>query len=133
MNVRDLMRHWEQQTGAGSIVREFSVQLTLYDMARVLALADMYPAKNKEQIIAELLGAALDELQEAFPYTQGNRIIANDEYDDPIYEDVGPTPVFVRKTDEYLRQLESELKSSPDAASERVRGHSPSHVDGGNQ
>lgn len=112
MKVRDLMEQWERHAGAKMTAREYAVKLPLYDAARILALAEMYPARTETQIITELLGAALDELQEAFPYTQGERIIAADEYDDPIYEDVGPTPAFFHKTKEYLRRLEAESKNA---------------------
>jgi hypothetical protein len=113
VKVRDLMHHWEKHAGAEITARKFSVQLPLYDAARLLALAEMYPAKTETQIITELLGAALDELQEALPYAQGKRVIAADDHGDPIYEDVGPTPDFFRKTQEYARRLEAEAKNTP--------------------
>jgi len=112
MKVRDLMEHWEKHASAKMTAREFSVKLPLYDAARILALAEMYPARTESQIITELLGTALDELEEAFPYAKGERIISEDEYNDPIYEDVGPTPAFFHKTEKYLRQLELESKNA---------------------
>ena len=112
MKIRDLMQYWEKHAGSEITAREFSVRLPLYDAARILALAEMYPAKTETQIITELLGAALDELQEAFPYAQGKRVIAADDHGDPIYEDVGPTPDFFRNTQEHTRRLEAEAKNT---------------------
>jgi len=112
VKVRDLMQHWEKLAGSEITAREFSVQLPLYDAARILALAEMYPVKTETQSITELLGAALDELQEAFPYAQGKRVIAADDHGDPIYEDVGPTPDFFRNTQEHTRRLEAEAKNT---------------------
>jgi hypothetical protein len=108
MKIRDLMEHWEKHAGAEMTVREFSVKLPKYDAARILALTEMYPIKTEAQIISELLGAALDELEEAFPYAKGEKVVAEDEYQDPVYEDVGPTPAFLQKTQKHLRLLESE-------------------------
>ena len=113
MKIRDLMQQWEKHAGAEISARQFSVQLPLYDAARILALVDMYPVKTETQIITELLGAALDELQEAFPYAQGKRVIAADDHGDPIYEDIGPTPDFFHKTREHAKRLEAEAKNTP--------------------
>jgi hypothetical protein len=110
MKIRDLVTSWEKHAGGKLAAREFSVRLPLHDAARIMALAEMYPARTETQIITELLGSALDELVEVFPYAKGDKVIAEDEYDDPMYEDVGLTPVFFDKTKKFLRQLESELE-----------------------
>ncbi|MDG4555640.1 MAG: hypothetical protein P9E24_15540 [Candidatus Competibacter sp.] len=47
-----------------------------------------------EQIISELLSAALDTFEAILPCGQGERIVAEDECGDPIYENVGPAPRF---------------------------------------
>lgn len=111
MRVRDLMKHWQKYASTTMTAREFSIKLPVHDAARILALTDMYPARTETQIITELLGAALYELEEAFPYAKGERIITEDEYNDPIYEDVGLTSAFTQKTEHYLHQLEAELKT----------------------
>ena len=112
MKVRDLMKLWEKHAGTKMTAREYTIKLPIYDAARILALADMYPTKTEGQIITELISAALYELEEAFPYTRGERIITKDEFDDPVYEDAGPTSDFLHKTSKYQRQLESELRNS---------------------
>jgi hypothetical protein len=55
--------------------------------------------------MADLIRAALDELEVAMPYVPGNRVIAEDDYGDPIYEDLGPTPRFYSLSHEILRKL----------------------------
>ena len=62
-------------------------------------------------IITELLSAALDTLEAALPYEQGERIIAEDECGDPIYEDVGPTPHFLMLAKQHAARLAEESKS----------------------
>ena len=48
-----------------------------------------------EKIIADLLHAGLDEIEAAMPYVPGSKIIREDEFGDPVYEDVGMTPRFL--------------------------------------
>jgi len=68
-------------------------------------LQEMYPGRTREQILLDLLGAALDDLEEALPYTQGERIVAEDELGDPIYQDVGLTPRFLELTRRFRNEL----------------------------
>ena len=113
MKIRDLANNWQRHASGEVAAREFTVKLPLHDAARIMALAEMYPARTENQIITELLSAALDELVEAFPYAEGEKVIAKDEYNDPIYEDVGLTPVFFDKTKKILRRLEAESENTP--------------------
>jgi hypothetical protein len=114
MKIRDLASNWEKHASGKMAAREFSVKLPIHDAARIMALAEMYPARTESQIITELLSAALDELIEAFPYAKGEKVIAEDEYNDPIYEDAGLTPVFFEITNKFMHQLESGAENTPD-------------------
>jgi hypothetical protein len=42
-------------------------------------------------IITDLISAGLDELESKMPYVEGDRVIEEDEFGDPIYEDAGPS------------------------------------------
>ncbi len=110
MKIRELLQEWEQSAGARMSARSYRVALPLHDAARIKALATLYPGRSEEQLIAELLSAALDELEAAFPYVQGERVVAEDEQGDPIYEDAGLTPRFYRLTQRYVKELEEELR-----------------------
>jgi len=65
----------------------------------------MYPKRNTEELLGELIGAALEELEASFPYIKGQQVIATDEEGDPLYEDVGPTPRFLTLSRRYLHDL----------------------------
>ena len=112
MRIKELLREWDQKARSPRTVEEYAVRLPLRDAARIHALAEMYPGRRPEDIITDLLSAALDELEESLPYVPGTRVIAEDEFDDPIYEDTGPTPRLVLLTRKYERLL-------ADAAQER--------------
>ena len=75
------------------------------DAARVEALRAMYPGQDDSDIMADLIHAALDELEVAMPYVPGKQVIAEDDQGDPIYEDLGPTPRFYILSHEFLRKL----------------------------
>jgi hypothetical protein len=108
MGIADLVRQWEEASGGKLSNREYQVRLILKDAARLAALVEMYPRRSEEELISELLTAALDDLEKAMPYIPGTRVIAEDEDGNPIYEDVGPTPRFHMLYQKYVQKLGSE-------------------------
>ena len=105
MRIAELIQRWSKEGRARTSVRAYTVHLSLRDAARIEALHLMYPGRNDSQLMADLIRAALDELEVAMPYVPGNRIIAEDDYGDPIYEDLGPTPLFYSLSHEILRKF----------------------------
>jgi hypothetical protein len=105
MRIAELIQRWGNEGHARTDVRAYTVHLALRDAARIEALHVMYPSRSESQLIADLIRAALDELEVAMPYVPGKRIIAEDDYGDPIYEDLGPTPQFYSLSHEILRKL----------------------------
>jgi ssRNA-specific RNase YbeY (16S rRNA maturation enzyme) len=105
MKIKSLIQKWQNDSSSPVADYEVSVFLTLYDAARVEALKEMFPEKTKQQIITELLSAALDEAEEAFPYVKGEKVIAQDEFGDPMYEDTGQTSTFINLTNQYMNQI----------------------------
>ena len=91
MGMNELLKVWEQARAEQQTVRNYEIELPLHEVARIEALAEMYERSPRE-IVADLLREALQELERALPYVQGERVIAEDEFGDPIYEDAGPTP-----------------------------------------
>lgn len=102
MTLRELLKNWEKTSSAPLTEREYAIRLTLKDAARIAALAEMYPSRSPEQILTELVGAALNELEHRLPYIEGKNVTSLDELGDPIYEDVGPTSRFVELTRKHL-------------------------------
>jgi hypothetical protein len=94
MKLKDLLKQWSVGASSALADEQYSIQLPLHDVVRILAFAEMYPNKTETQIITDLLNASLDGLEEALPYVQGNKVVGEDEFGNPIYNDVGLTPVF---------------------------------------
>lgn len=112
MKVKDLLSKWETTPSKQLTARSYSVRLPVWDAAQIAALADMYPAYTKTQIITDLLSAALDELEATLPYVQGAEVISADDQGDPIYKDTGPAPRFRELTRTYARQLEQDAEQT---------------------
>lgn len=107
MKIRELIQHWEQSAKGRLSPTGHTLHLDVEAAARLAALADMYPKRTPEELLGELLGAALEELEASFPYIQGRQVIATDEEGDPLYEDVGPTPRFLALSRQHLHALSS--------------------------
>ncbi len=105
MKIRSLLTHWEK-TASGALTSEYyRVRLPVEDAAKLAALCEMFPRRNAEQLIADLISTALAELEAAMPYQEGSQIISEDELGDPIYADSGPTPRFLALTQKHLSEL----------------------------
>lgn len=108
MKIRELTRHWEQ-TATGRLSKTaYSIHLDVESAARLAALSEMYPKHHPEELLGELIGAALEELEASFPYVKGTKVISTDEEGDPLYEDVGPTPKFLELSKRYLHELSAQ-------------------------
>lgn len=104
MMLKELVAQWESHAHGVLTIDTYAVHLLVEDAAKIDALAEMYPKRTKDQLISELLSAALGQLEESFPYVQGTAIVATDEMGDAIYADIGPTPRFMELTKKYLAQ-----------------------------
>ncbi len=95
MTFKKILDSWAADEAPDKTAEAYSIPLNVKDAARVEALAELFPGVDRERIISDLLSAALDELQAAIPYEPGDKVIQEDDYGDPVYEDVGLTPKFL--------------------------------------
>ncbi|MBB5321490.1 pilin assembly protein [Marinobacter oulmenensis] len=112
MKINELVKHWEKH-GRGRLTRD-AAYLNLSDEHHEVLqkLAAMYPMKSSQDLMRDLLSAALDELETSFPYVQGDKVVAYDEDGFEIYEDQGLTPQFVALSKKHIQKLkERQLES----------------------
>ena len=102
MSIKKLVSHWEESAQGALTDEVVGVHLSRDDAARIDALVEMYPKRTKEQLISELVSAALAELERSFPYVASSEVASIDEFGDPIYKDDGPTPEFQNLTRKHL-------------------------------
>ena len=105
MKIRELAQHWEENAKGRLTKTRYSIHLDMESAARLSALTEMYPKHHPEELLGELIGAALEELEASFPYVKGHHVVATDEEGDPLYEDIGPTPRFLALSRRYLHDL----------------------------
>ena len=109
MSFKNLLESWRETAAQPRTVTEYAVRLPVDDAARLAALAELFPGRSAEQLITDLLGVALQEIETSMPYIAGKKVISSDEQGDPIYEDVGLTPRFVELTRKNRKKLQAEL------------------------
>jgi hypothetical protein len=106
VKIRDLLKHWAGTRPPQLTAETYAIHLPVEDAARVHALAEMFPGVPEEDILRDLLGAALAELEAAMPYEPGTKIASEDDFGDPVYEDAGPTPRFLKLTRKHKERLD---------------------------
>ena len=106
MKIRDLINDWELSARGRLSKVTYHIPLDLESAARLAALAEMYPRRHAEELLGELVSAALQELEESLPYVQGSTVVAHDEQGDPVYEDIGPTPRFLALARKHMQELQ---------------------------
>ena len=107
MKISQLMDHWQKEYGGKLTDEQYGIQLSIEDAARLQALCEMFPKHDRDNMLRDLISAGLNELTDKFPYIQGKTVVAHDELGDPLYEDIGPTPTFLKLTRKYMRNLNS--------------------------
>jgi hypothetical protein len=112
VSFKKLLESWRENASAPRTVTEYAVRLPVDDAAQLHALVEMFPGRTAEQLITDLLGAALQEVATAMPYVAGQKIISTDEQGDPVYEDVGPTPRFMELSRKNRKKLEAEVRNA---------------------
>lgn len=107
MKIKNLVDHWDKHA-RGRLTRDtWFMQLSDQHHKRLEKLAEIYPMKSRQDLIRDLLSAALDELETGFPYVQGEKVVAYDEDGFEIYEDVGMTPRLVSLSQKHIKRIKA--------------------------
>lgn len=98
--------------------QQFSFRLPVHIAAKLAALSELYPAKNRTQIVADLLTAALDDLEQNLPQGLGeivdrvDHIMAEElglEVGETLYSLGGPRGHFRNSANRHFKEMETEL------------------------
>lgn len=87
MKIRELAQHWEENAKGRLTDTGYTIHLDVEAAARLAAIAEMYPKRHPEELLGELIGAALEEFEASLPYVKGSTVVATDEEGDPLYEE----------------------------------------------
>ncbi len=105
MSFKTLLDTWAKSRKVTLTETEYAVRLPLETAAKLHALADLFDGPELNDVITDLLEVAVNEAEAAMPYVAGERVIREDEFGDPIYEDQGPTPKFEKLRRAHLKKL----------------------------
>ncbi|MBU2875829.1 pilin assembly protein [Marinobacter salexigens] len=107
MKIKDLVSYWDKHA-KGRLTRDACFMALSDQHHRQLeTLSALYPLKSSQDLIRDLISAALDEVETEFPYVQGDQVVAYDEDGFEIYEDKGLTPEFVRLSQKHIKRLKA--------------------------
>lgn len=121
MKTQHLHDVWVSPDNSRLTSKQFSFRFPVHIAAKIAALCEMYPQKNRTHIVADLLAAALDDLEKNLPVALGaglspeeehnERMIANhlhEEYE-PFFEIGGVRGRFRNIANKHYMELEKEL------------------------
>ena len=112
MKVQELVKYWDKY-GRGRLTREPTfVTLSEEHHELIQKLVQIYPMKSPQDLMRDMISAALDDLETSFPYRPGNKVIAHDEDGFEIYEDQGMTPEFVALSKKHMKRLKAKQLES---------------------
>lgn len=109
MKAKDLVSVWGSPDNSRLTAKQSSFRLPVHVAAKLAALSDIYPQKTKTQLVADLLSAALAEMESTLPYYPGERFPEAEEDGEPLYVAEGPAGQFRSLTNKYYMELEKEL------------------------
>ena len=93
-SIASMLKAWENHTVEHHPKAMRKIPIAKDDVARIEALAEVYQLPT-EDIIANLISNALREVEEKIPYIPGTKIVRIEE-GDPIYEDTGHMPEYLK-------------------------------------
>ena len=105
MTFKSLLDSWASAETPATTSETYDIHLTIEDAAKIHALAELFPGVNHERVITDLLSAAIERVEAALPYEPGDKVIREDEFGDPVYEDMGMTPEFLELVRKHQKQL----------------------------
>jgi hypothetical protein len=119
MRTSHLHDIWAGPDNSRLTSKQFSFRLPVHIAAKIAALCEIYPQKNRTQIVADLLTAALDDLEKNLPEAVGDPV--EDNMNDEIGRQIGEKGQlyymggtrgrFHKSANRHYRELENELGS----------------------
>lgn len=120
MKTQHLHDVWASPDNSRLTSKQFSFRLPVHIAAKIAALCEMYPQKNRTHIVADLLAAALDDLEKNLPAALSelteeenhDQKLAADHYGyeyEQVYEVYGQRGRFRDLANKHYVELENEL------------------------
>lgn len=120
MKTQHLHDMWSSPDNNRLTSKQFSFRLPVHLAAKLAALSEIYPQKNRTQIVADLLSAALDDLEKNLPHMlfEAPEFVQRSQSEaardlgfdfDTVYELGGSRGNFRALSNKYYSEYEKEL------------------------
>ncbi len=107
MKIKNLVEYWDKHA-RGRLTRDaYFMALSDQHHKRLEKLSALYPMKSTQDLVRDLITAALDEIETSFPYVQGSKVVAFDEDGFELYEDQGLTPRFISLSQKHMKKIKA--------------------------
>jgi hypothetical protein len=109
MKAKDLHVVWSAPDNTRLTTKQFSFRLPVHVAAKLAALGEIYPAKSRTQLVADLLSASLQDLEGSFPSIKGRFFTNDPDTGAEVFEDVGLHARYASLANKFFEDLEREL------------------------
>ncbi|MET4000232.1 hypothetical protein [Marinobacterium sp. MBR-109] len=92
-HIDTLLQQLEHESHRRSRLQTITLPIEQEDLVRLQALAEVY-GMDITELTPVLLHSILTDIEAHMPYKPGKKVIRVED-DEPIYEDVGPTPRYL--------------------------------------
>lgn len=73
MSELSMHEQWSKPDNSNLTAKQFSFRLPVHIAAKLGALCDLYPTRNRTQIVADLLDLAINEVERTLPMELGDQ------------------------------------------------------------
>jgi hypothetical protein len=109
MKAKDLAVVWSRPDSTRLAPKQVSVRLPVQVLARIRALEELYPTRNRTEIIGDLLSSALDEVAQGLPMYKGKCLGPENDSDELLFEVEGPAERFRLLSNQHFQAIEKEM------------------------
>lgn len=109
MKPETLVALWSAPDNTRLTSKQYTFRLPTHVAAKVHALCDMYPAKTRTQIVADLLTSALQNIDQGMAMFEGPVVAKDPDTGEEIYDAHGPRIEFRELANKHFAEIEREL------------------------
>jgi hypothetical protein len=109
VNPETLVAIWSAPDNTRLTSKQYTFRLPTHVAAKLHALGDMYPAKTRTQIVADLLTSALANIEQGMPFHEGEVLATIPGTHEEVREMLGPRVRFCELANKYFDEIEREL------------------------
>ena len=109
MKAKELVSVWSAPDNSRLTAKQTSFRLPVHVAAQINALCELYPSKTRTQIVADLLAAALSEIEYQIPTFAGEFVDNHPDTGEKMFREAGDRAKFRHATNRHYSELEREL------------------------